>query len=285
MSKNPLYTRKVSKFPLDLQPKVIRHGPLINGRSPMETYRNPLNPPKEFGNDREMLERIVENTTIMVATSVIERGLIGRNLSITTSPTRVIDGKFLRGYILLNQSTVSGALTLSGTTLVSATRLALATGNTQADPIGVGNYREMKLFLDISATTGGTVAIDLVSQDPVSLNWVVTQSDIFGSESAVGTYYADVGTLGIDNAFAINFTIGAGGESTFSVGHILKDGLSGSSSGLANTIYLGGINVRSSTGFPLLEGQKESYYARPNAELYAVSLVSDGVTLSIFDLQ
>lgn len=233
----------------------------------------------------QVIAAIREDVHILVATQVIERGLLAQQFTVTTVPQKIVDGRFLRGYIFMNPTPPIG-LTAFGTVFGSSLQLALATGNSQASPIGVASFNTMALFLNISASTGGTVKIDLQSQDPISLNWATTQTDIFALPSAVGTYYANVGSLGIDRAMAAVFTIGAGGNSTFSLGYILKDGLPGGGSGLSNTIFIGGdASVNSQTGFPVTEGQQLKLFCRPNTQLYAVSLIAAGVTLTMFELQ
>jgi len=287
MSKlNPLYGPKRKNLTPDLTRDIYppggKGGGLEIGRySPAIGLPSGVKP-----NIDSLVEQIVENTHINVAAQIIERGIIGRNLIIHTTPIRIIDGRFQRGYIILNPSTgTQGALTSSGTALISGQRAALSTGNTQGSPLGVANFKEIVLFLDISATGGGTVTIDVQSQDPVSQNWVTTQSNIFAAPSAIGTYYANLGTMGVDSSFAINFTVGAGGTSTFSIGFTLKDGLTGSPGGVSNTVYLGGPDVTISTGLPLLDGQKENFWARPNSTLWAISSVVAGTPLSVFELQ
>lgn len=270
---NP-YGKAPVKLPPGLEPKIIR-------RNPFEYSTVPGAPPSPA----QDAKRIAENTDIIVSTQVLERGFTGKSVSVGLTPVLVVDGLFLRGYIFFNP-TQSAGLTTSSTLFSSANRAALATGNTQAAPTGVANFRNAALFLDITGGTGGAVTIDVQSQDPVSAGWVTTQSAIFGAPSAVGTYYANVGSIGVDTSFAAVFTIGAGGTSTFSLSLVLKDGLPGGASGLANTIFLGGEDVNSTTGFPLREGAAplEKYF-RPNTRLWAVSLISGGIDLSVFELQ
>lgn len=258
-----------TRLPGDLMPKTLRGGP-GGGASGMSRD--------------EMIAHLVENSDILVATAVIETGLIGRTVLVTTTPVKVVLAQFMRGYIFLNPTTSTG-LTAFGTIFASSTRAALATGDSQATPVGVANYDNMALFLNITGGGGGTVKIDAQTQDPVTLTWATSQSDLFALPSAVGTYYARIGALGVDRSFAAAFTIGAAGSSIFQLDYVLKDGLVGSASGLPNTIYLGGPDVTSTTGYPLLEGHERGWFFRPNSQLYAVSQIAAGVNLSIFELQ
>ena len=276
-----LYKSPARKLPPDLYPHRVKQNPLDKikqGRFTFESDR-----PKTT--NELLVERIAQNSDILVSFNILERGFIGRQISITTAPVEIIDAKFMRAYTLLNPSSIAGSLTTSGTVFPSALRDG--TGNTQATPLGVGNFRNLVMFLNITAITATpALVINAQSQDPISLNWVETQGDLFSSASTVGISYVDIGSFGVDNALALDFEVtGGGADITFSVGFILKDGLTGSSSGVANTIYLGGPDVNQTTGFPLLEGQKANYWVRPNAKLFAVSLQSAGVTLNVFDLQ
>jgi hypothetical protein len=215
--------------------------------------------------------------------NVIGRTITPRVYSITTAPIQIIKATDPKGYIVLNPSRTAG-LTSTGSVLASAAYLANAVSTTQATPIGVANYDRMALFLNITVAGGGTVRIDTETQDPVSGLWAISQNDIFTIPSAVGTYYANVGNIGVDTNFAIKYTIGAGGGVTFSLGYVLKDGLAGSASGISRTVYLGNQGVSTVAGYDLLEGQKFEKYFLQNAELWAVSGVSGGITIKCFEL-
>lgn len=215
--------------------------------------------------------------------SVIGRTITPRVYNVTTTPIQIIKATDTKGYIILNPSASAG-LTSTGTVLASAAYAALATSNTQATPIGVANYDRMALFLNITVAGGGTVRIDTMTQNPLTLGWAISQNDIFTVPSAVGEYYANIGNIGVDTNFAIKYTIGGGGGVTFSLGYALKDGLAGSASGIARTVYLGNQGVSTVAGFDLLEGQRFEKYFLQNAELWAVSGVSGGISIKVFEL-
>jgi hypothetical protein len=241
----------------------------------------------------DYIRRIMENSDILIKTqAVVERGFIARNYNITTVPTRIIQARYMRGYILINPAEESAgggsAPFVSSTLLASATRLAAASGNTQATPVSVANYRTGVLFLNISANVlAPTIQIDVQTRDPLSLNWATAQSDIFGSPSAVGTYYANIGTLGVDQNFAIAFTVTGGTSSTFSLSFAKKEKLSGTSTGTSSTIWIGPDSVNRASGFPILDGQKEKFFFRNNTELWAVSESVSPLAslLRVFELQ
>lgn len=263
------------RLPPDLAPRQVRTGALI-------LDKNGFLPASREGTEG-YLRHLVENSDILVSANVLGRASLGRQFTITTTPQRILDGRFLRGYLLTNP-TPSVALTATATLFSSASRSG--SGNSQATPLGVASYNTARLFLDITAITGvGSTVINTQTQDPISLNWATAQNDIFGAPTTVGTYYANLGDFGIDRAFAAAFTINST-TSTFSLGAILKGGLPGGSTGLANTIFLGpDADVNSTNGYPLQEAKERKLFLRANAELWAVSLISGGVTLSVFNLQ
>lgn len=243
---------------------------------------------KDFGGDlNDIVGKISDNVEILASTTVLERGLVAQVFNVTTTPVLVVDGIYRRGYIFLNPTPPVG-LTANGTIFASAFHAALATGDSTATPVGVASYRTARFWLDISASTGGAVKVDLLSRDPLTLNWadVPGGGDIFASPIAVGTYYANVGNVGVDSQMALRFTVSAAGTSTFSVSYLLKDGLPGGPTGLSNTVFLGAnSNVNSQTGFPLIEGATFEKYFRENTQLWAVSLSATGTNLTRFELQ
>lgn len=229
-----------------------------------------------------LLQRLVKDADTFLTTLALDRGLIGRNVTIPNTPTRVINAQFLRGYILVNPTSSIGKAT-TGTLVASGAQLALSSGNTQASMVDVADYKEVRLFLSITGGTGGVVNVNTLTRDPLSGNWATSQIDVFNSPSAVGTYYETIGSMGVDEDFAIAWDVSAAGTSTFSISYILKD--TTVAFGTSNAIFLGGPDVTPQAGFPLLEGKEFKFFMKPNAELWAVSNSVSGLTLSVFELQ
>lgn len=225
----------------------------------------------------ELIAKIAYDTNILASINVLDRGLIGRSVTIGTTPTRIIQSQFLRGYIVMNPSLIVGG-TAVGTLLASAAR-AVA-GNTQADSIGVANYRDLHLFLDVTVATGTSLDIYAQAVDPVTLNWADTQL-LYSGIAATGTFYANPGSLGLSTDFAIRWEV-TGGSFTFSVGYVLKEGLPGTGAGVGKTLFLGNSGVTVESGFPLLEGQSRPFYLKENTELWAVANAS--LDLRVFEL-
>jgi hypothetical protein len=252
----------------DLYPRTVREGVGPNGAQ--------VTPSPDAS-----LARIDENLDILTRLNLIERGFTNRSVLVTTAPTQIVDGQFLRGYVFLNPSQTAG-LTSTGTMFASAARPALAYTSVE---IGVANYRNGLFWLDITNQgAGATLQVDLQTQDPLTLNWATAQTDIFGGSAAVGTYYQNVGNVGVDVNMRLVATV-AVNPITFSISYGLKDGLAGSSSGLTRTIYLGGPDVTAGQGYPLLEGATLTRWFRPNTTLFAVSQVAAGVSLNVFESQ
>ncbi len=260
----------------DLYPRVIGDGPGSRGGRGDGS-------PQPSSEDR--VRSIDENVDILTRLNLIERGFTMRSVSVGTTPVEIVDGKFLRGYVFLNPSASAG-LTSTGTMFASAARTVVGSPYTSGE-VGVANFRNAAFFADVTVFGAGSlIAVDLQTQDPLSGNWATAQADIFPAAAitAVGTYYANVGNVGVDVNMRLRASLTVAG-STFSVGYMLKDGLPGSASGIARTIYLGDINVTVGQGYSLLEGQSLTKWFRQNTRLYAVSGVSAGVTINVLESQ
>ncbi len=228
-----------------------------------------------------LLKVIADNTGILVDINTIRHGLVGRAITVGITPTRIIQNQFKRAYIIMNPSLVIGT-TAYGTLAASAVRTV--DGNTQASPLGVANYRDMHLFLNVSAIAGASPSVDFYAQalDPVTLTWFDTQQ-IWSAIGSVGANYINIGGLGLSTDFAVRWDLSAGTTSiTFSIGYVLKEGLPGTGAGVGKTIYLGNSGVTSVAGFPLLEGQSRAFYMEENVELWAVAGAS--LDLRVFEL-
>lgn len=223
----------------------------------------------------DLLSKIAEDTGILSSTAVLKRGLLGRTVTITTTPTLVVNSEYLRGYIFLNPNELAGA-TSAGTLLASEARSG--TGSSAA--LGVANFLLAHYYVVITAVNGGgLLTLNLETLDPASGEWIVVQTLVSGA--GVGNTYAYVGELGTATDARLSWSIPAG-TVTFSAGFVLKNGLIGTSSGTSQTIYLGGPGVTIESGFPLLNGQKEKFFLEENLQLYAVA--ESTLPLKVFEL-
>ena len=228
----------------------------------------------------EYLASIANSTGILASTAVLNRGLIGRTVTVGITPTLLVRSQFLKGYMFLNPSQIIG-VTSFGTLLVSGTQTS--NGNIESSSLGVANFRDMHLFLDVTAVSGATPTLDIIAQayDPASAKWADTQA-LWSGINSTGISYSNPGGLGIATDFSIRWVVSGGASFTFSIGYVLKDGLPGSEAGIAKSIYLGGPGVSVSSGFPLLEGQSRSWYMNENTELWGIA--STALDIKIFEL-
>lgn len=231
------------------------------------------------GTPGDYLSQIAEDVNSIASTLVLERGLLGRVVTVTSSPQLIINALFPRPYLLLNPAGATG-LTTEGT-LISSTLAVGATTVTSAT-LGVANYSTARFFVEATFNAGaGPVTFDLQTRNPVTGTFITSQT-IF-SLTATGNEYANVGGLGIDTDVRMFVTVPGGTSITFSVGFVLKEGLEGTNTGALQTIFLGGGGVSPSSGYPLLNGKEKAFYFKENVSLYAVT-GGPNLDLNIFEL-
>ncbi len=260
-----------SDVPIDLHERQIQEYKVIGGQYIPAGVQPDLS---------RLIEELKNDTNVIASTLVLDRGLIGRVVLVPSTPVLIAQAQYLRGYLFLNPAAAVG-LTSAGT-LISSTSLIGAT-TFQSSALGVANYKTLRLTLNVSAFAGaGPVTFDAQTLDPVDgVTWVTTQT-VF-SITAVGTFYASLGEFGVDTDFRLNVIVPAGTSLTFTMGFVLKDGLEGTSTGVAQTIFIGPSGVTSEVGYPILSGREKGFYLRQNTELYAVTS-GPTLPLRIFEL-
>lgn len=234
--------------------------------------------------NNDALIRILRNTDIDITLKTIGNAFFPRVIQVQTSPTLLIEpNRSPRGYILINpNSTTSGVVT---TVSIFPAATVFAVGTTNSSAINVSGHGGAAFFLNITAVAGGTSSflVDLQSLDPVSGQWMTAQSDIFQNGSfgfTVGQYYANVGAIGIDNQARLVATA-VGGTVTASIGAVLKPSLTATIAG--SSVFIGGPDVNTTIGFPLVSGQKETFWLKENTALYAIAAAVQQV--NVFELQ
>lgn len=273
---------------------LLRRGPRL-GAEPMRAEDLPPDLQRRLvQNQLSPQEESIDYRTMSAVESIasiqsLTRGLYGRNITIGTTPSLVIRAERLRSYLFLNPAAGVGLTTdLEALPLQVFTGTNPITGNTQSDPIDVSTYREAHVFVNLTDTNSEATAVSIwaQAQDPVSGNWADAQG-IISQETVVGTYYASIGTVGVTSDLAFRWRLSESPgppTATFSIGVVLKDGLSRSSEqGVTNAIYLGVNGVTTETGFPLLEGQSQAFNMKDNLELFAIGKVA-GLSLRVFEL-
>lgn len=232
--------------------------------------------------NNEALIRILRNTDIDIMLRTIGNAFFPRVVTLGTSPTLLIaPNRVPRGYVLLNANTSISGITTSITMFPAGT--VFAVGVTNSTDVSVGGYESARFILNVTEASAGPVTVDLQTKDPISGNYATAQADIFQfgpGAVAVGTYYANVGAVGIDDIMRIQTTV-AGDTFTGSLAVILKPALSSTIAGA--TAFIGGPDVNTTIGYPILSGTKETFYLRENTALFGIS--TGPLTLNIFELQ
>jgi hypothetical protein len=263
----PLQPRDV---PIDIRERYIKHDTGIGAGVGL------------LPNGAQDLSGLIKDVHSIAGVFVLRRGLLGRVVTITSVPQLIINNQEQggKGYLLLNPAGVVGltaqGTVFSSTTLVGATTLA-------SGALGVANYKSGRFFVVATFVAGaGPVTFDLQTLDPVSgTTWITTQT-VF-SLTATGNVYASVGDLGIDVDARIFVTVPVGTTITFTMGFVLKDGLSGTSAGATQTIFVGQSGVSASSGYPILPGQEKPFYFEENVQLYGVTS-GPSLDMNIFEL-
>lgn len=206
----------------------------------------------------------------------LSRAFQGVPVTVGNTATKILSNERTWPYLFLNPTRVVGI------TKKQSAYSGTADDGDVTVSFGVADYKEAHIHIDV--TTIGTSAWDLFAEsyDNVSTNWATTQV-VFSGISAIGTTYSYVGSLGIATDMRFKFSRTSGtGTVTCTVSVILKDGQGGSSAGLAQTIYIGGSGVTITSGYPILEGDQQTFLIGENIDVYAISNVP--VVLNMFKL-
>ena len=229
-----------------------------------------------------LLKYILKNSDIDITLRTIGNAFFPRSVSVGTTPSLIIaPNRFPKGYILLNANISVSGIVSNVTVFAAATVFPVGVTNSVA--INAGGHGTAAFFLNVTEASAGAGLVDLQTQDPISGNWVTVQSDLFNNTPGgfvVGTYYANVGGLGFDQMARLQVTV-AGDTFTGSIAAVLKPALAGNVSGGA--VFIGGPDVNTTIGFPILSGQRESLYLKENTSLFGVAVAA--TTLNLFELQ
>lgn len=225
-----------------------------------------------------LLRYILKNSDIDILLRTLGNAFFPRSITIGTAPTEIIaPNRSPRGYILINpNTTVSGVVS---TVVLFAAGTVFPVASTPSGPVNVAGFGGAAFILNITVGTAAAVTVDLQTQDPISGNWATAQSDIFAGANAIGTYYANVGAIGVDQNMRL--MVNAAGGFTGSISAILKPQLSGTIAG--PTVFLGDANVNTTVGYPILGGGKEVFYLKENTQLFGIAIAA--TNLRLFELQ
>lgn len=254
----------------------------IRGRA--TTYYDPYDARSRETNEllgnTDLLSYILRNSDIDILLRTLGTAFFPRSITIGTTPTVLIDpNRSPRGYILINPNTTVSGVVTDVTVFPAGTVFPVA--STPSASINVSGHGGAAFVLNVTAPSIGPVTVDLQTQDPISGNWATAQSDIFAGAGTVGgTFYANVGSIGIDEHARLMVNV-AGGAMTGSLAAMLKPALAGTISG--PTVFLGGPDVNTTVGYPLLSGQKETLYFKENTSLFGIAIAATNIR--VFELQ
>lgn len=203
-----------------------------------------------------------------------------RIITVGTTPVEIIPrSRYPRAYLILNPGEITGTTSLF-TFYASATRVSPF--STASSALTLTNAETMRFWLDITATTGAAaMEVDVETQSPLTGTWAISQHDIFNGANTDGTYYANIGTHGVDRNIRIRATIGdAGDDITFSIDGQTKGGVL---TPVGTTVYIGPEDVNVTMGFPILTGNRLGFFLLENSVLFAISSI-DTLNLKVFQL-
>lgn len=274
------YLRTESEIPLDIGAtgivgeQTLLYPPIksLDRRSGQELTNN------------QALAHILRNVEIDILLRTIGNAFFPRVVQVGVTPTLLIEpNRSPKGYIIINPNTsVSGVVT---NVAVFGAGTILGVGTSFSASIDVSAHLGARFILNVTDASAGPSQIDVQTQDPISGNWADAQNDIFqfsagGGNIPIGTYYANIGEIGVDDNMRIRAVIG-GDAMTCSLAAILKPGAGASVAG--PTVFLGGPDVNVVTGYPILSGTRDTWYLKENTAIYGVAVAP--TELRIFELQ
>ncbi len=212
----------------------------------------------------------------------LTRNFLSRIVNVGTIATLIHDAPRTQNIMITNPASnpISGFLTSTG--LVTSQVAVAAAGNSQAAPLGVANYLNMHLLLNITAIGAGTTW-SFINQviNPTTLNWVDSQVLIAGVTPAVvatwtnSEFYANIGQFGVGSQYAVRWTLDAGaGAITFTLSYVLKQGLAGSALGVSQVVFIGSHSgVQVGSGYPILEASEKVFQVGENTQIWGIAQV------------
>lgn len=261
----------------------------LGGESKLDVTRYPdfhaLLESGEVLTGEQIAKQILRNTDIDILLKTIGLGFKPRVVTVSPVAVEIIPAhQYARGYIILNPAELSGVGT-QVTFFASALRTGVVAPGTSytSTSFNVSGVDDARAFLDITAVGGvPTLAIRVETQDPLTGNWATAQSDIFSGAVAVGTFYANLGKIGVDRLIRlVAVVVGAATSVTFSVSGLLKGT---SLAPVGTTVYIGPPSVNTTMGYPILPAGKEVLYLRKNVRLWAIT-ATETLILKVFELQ
>ena len=209
----------------------------------------------------------------------VSRNLLGENITLNNStPTIIRVASYAQKLLIVNPTRLDA---LTSAIQGATTAAAVASGNSQATPIDVAGFGDIHYHMNVTAIAG---AWDLYVQtyDSLAGTWMDGQQ-IFAALGATGNYYALGGNIGIAEKIAFRWNMAVAGNITFTLNVVRKSGLGGNAQASTQIAYIGGLGVTTNSGYPIIEGGKETFILGEGVSLYAITNVSS-LNIRIFQL-
>lgn len=220
----------------------------------------------------------------------LRRNFIGRVVNVGIVPTLIHHAVDEQNIMITNPARgPGGGATRTG--LVTQQIAVAALGNSEAAPIGVANYLNMQLMLNVTAIGVGTSwTIVNVIQDPITGLWVDSQVFLAGITPALvatwtnASFYGLIAMFGVGTQFAVRWTSDAGaGAISFTLSYVLKDGQLGSDNGVSQVVFIGASNgVSPLSGYPIFEGVEKIFQVGEGTDIWGIAAVATNI--NVFEL-
>lgn len=217
-------------------------------------------------NKYKNLEFQVKNKSSLGDILFLSKGFMSYNVVVGTTPTRVIDRlTYVSPYLIVNPSRYLGLTSI--TTLINGT--ITANYNTQSSLLATSAFQTCHLHLNVTAVTGSWEFISQ-SYDSVSATWADVEV-IFPDIIATGSRYFLLNQTGVASNLAIKVNELSSGSITCTLVATLKGGSGIGDTSFSQIIYLGNSSLTTSSGFPLLPGDRQPIVVGENVELYGIA--------------
>lgn len=207
----------------------------------------------------------------------LTRGLLCRDYSVTTTRTRLVQSTYPWPYIVSNPQRSRGLSENSSTSGITTVQSQVVF------PYSTQNYEYAHLFFTVTAITG-TWDLSLRVYDTATALFFTAQALATGMTSTADSNYFLIGPRGLGGYIAFLLNPTAAGSITYMISLLFKNGNGVGLLGTSDIIYLGGQDVTTSTGFPLLPDTHQAFVIDANVDLYAISTSAAGLTARVFTL-
>jgi len=201
----------------------------------------------------------------------LRRGFQSRSVNLAANVSSLlIDSVYVAVCMILNPSSSPSGLQPSeqGNWDMIA---AVGAGNNQVNPLGVANYLDYHLFMNIISITGRW-SFFLQTQDPVTLAWTDVGLLWDAVDNTDTDLYAPLLQLGTPLNIALRWNMDVAGAISFSLGYAAKEFLGGSSTGASQNLFIGsndGVSLVS--GYPIQPGESITLITDEGVKVWGIS--------------